>query len=269
MPKPVYIVNAFTTDTFGGNPAAVCPLDNWLPDTVMQDIAAQHNLSETAFFVPSQSEGVDYHIRWFTPTKEVDLCGHATLASSFVIFQKLQFSEPQIVFECQVGKLVIQTLDDGKIQMDFPKTSFDTQGLMATFGSLCGSQPAAAYAGTNSEPDLVLIYDTEGQVRDAIPNLHAMKTLPYRCVIATAASDTANTDFVCRVFGPNVGIDEDPVTGSAYTLLAPIWAEKLDKTAFTAQQVSQRGGDVWCEVRGDRVTVSGFATFYGEGQIFI
>lgn len=269
MPTPLYIVNAFTTDTFGGNPAAVCPLNEWLADDVMQDIAAQHNLSETAFFVPSQTEGVDYHIRWFTPTKEVDLCGHATLASSFVIFQKLAFTKPEVVFECKVGKLVITTTDDGKIHMDFPAAPHEKQGVQATYRAVMGSSPVESFVSKQNQADLVLVYDTADQITNAVVNFQAMRTLSYRCIIATAASDDTATDFVCRVFAPRFGVDEDPVTGSAFTVLAPIWAEKLGKTTFSAKQVSQRGGDVWCCVQGERVTVSGFAKLYAEGQVFI
>lgn len=276
MNLPLYVVNAFTNNTFGGNPAAVCPLTEWLPDETLQNIASQHNLSETAFFVPSTKTDIDYHIRWFTPTTEVDLCGHATLATAYVIYNQLTNSQltanqstQALTFECQVGKLTISKDTDGKIHMDFPATVIQPLNTTATYGSICRTRPVACYTGKNH--DLVLVFEHEAQVRDAMPHFQAIKSLVNnRCVIATAKGDES-VDFVCRVFAPNVGIDEDPVTGSAFTLLAPLWANELDKTSFVAKQLSARGGDVWCDYKQDTdmVNVAGFAVLYAKGAIFI
>lgn len=274
MKTPFYIVNAFTQTTFGGNPAAVCPLDAWLSDEVMQRMAAQHNLSETAFFIPSDRADVDFSIRWFTPTNEVDLCGHATLASAHVIFSELSEVSSTLVLDSQSGLLHVTRDDDGKYHIDFPKNTYETLGVTATFSSVGGARPIEAFAGKNAQPDVVLVYEDAEHVIDMMPNLNAMKTLKeYRCVIATAKSESPDVDFVCRVFAPNYGIDEDPVTGSAYTLLAPIWADKLAKDDFFAQQTSARGGDVWCKLvkhaTDERVIVSGFASRYAQGELYL
>lgn len=269
MEIPLYIINAFTTTSFGGNPAAVCPLDEWLPDDTLQHIAAQHNLSETAFFVATPDAETDYEIRWFTPTVEVNLCGHATLASAFVIYNLLGFEDPEILFESRSGPLFIER-HGGKIHMNFPKTDFEYIGMLATFSGLLGVRASAAYTAKGSQPDLVLMFENESQVQAAEVNMQALKSLPeFRCVIPTAPSDDDNVDFVCRVFAPNYGILEDPVTGSAYTLLAPIWAERLNKQQFVAKQLSQRGGDVWCDIEQERVVISGCCCLYAKGEIYL
>lgn len=280
MSIPLYIVNAFTHSAFGGNPAAVCPLEQWLPDDVMQNMAAQHNLSETAFFVPAAHEDeADFHIRWFTPTHEVELCGHATLASCYIIFHELGFTASTVKLQSQVGQLQVTKEQNGNISMDFPKGNLEKIAVLGTFNALFGTKPEAAYACpalSGGSTDLVLTFENEAQVKDAQVHFKAIQTLSYRCFIITAPSEAADVDFVCRVFAPNVGIDEDPVTGSAFTLLAPLWAEKLGKTALAAKQLSHRGGDVWCAYdknqpadSQDRVTVAGSAKLYAQGVCYL
>lgn len=274
----LYIVNAFTQDTFGGNPAAVCLLSKWLDDTTLQNIASQHNLSETAFIVPSNDADIDYDIRWFTPVCEVDLCGHATLASAYVLFFEENFQKDNIVFSGKTGELSIQKQNDGKLVMDFPVSHLQKTAILGTYHAVFGSKAKLAFqapAISDDSVDLVLVFDEAEQVINADINFKAMRTLNYRCIIITAKAD--EVDFVCRVFAPKVGIDEDPVTGSAFTLLTPLWTEQLaaeatiDKTtkeALHAKQVSKKGGDVWTTMLSkERVMISGYAKLYAKGSI--
>ena len=259
MKIKIYQVDAFASRTFEGNPAAVCPLDAWLADDVMQSIAAENNLSETAFFVP---ENERFSIRWFTPTTEVDLCGHATLASAYVLFNNLDFDGNRIEFSSKSGVLSVSR-DDDRLVLDFPSQppeSCDTpKEIVAAFGM----EPVECLKAA----DYVVIFENAEQIRSANPNLEILKGLDGRGVIISAVAD--QYDFVARFFAPNAGISEDPVTGSAYTQLVPYWAKKTAKTSFHAKQVSSRGGELHCELVGDRVRIAGKAVQYLEGTIEI
>lgn len=250
MKIPLYQVDAFASRAFEGNPAVVCPLQAWLPDGLMQAIAAENNLSETAFFV---AEGGGYAIRWFTPEAEVELCGHATLASAFVVFNELGFDGDTVVFDSRSGPLPV-TRDADRLTLDFP----------AQPPEACATPPEveAAFGGIRPveclrSADLLVVLGSAGEVRSASPDIGQLARVPARGIIITAA-DT-EYDFVARFFAPAVGIPEDPVTGSAYTQLAPYWAARTGKTRFHARQVSRRGGDVTCELAGDRVLITGRA----------
>jgi len=255
----IYQVDAFARRAFEGNPAAVCPLDAWLPDTVMQSIAAENNLSETAFFVPEEDR---FSIRWFTPATEVDLCGHATLASAFVLFECEGYQQQRIRFDSRSGELFVSR-DGDLLVLDFPaqppKSSETPDEVLAAFDA----KPVECLRSS----DLIVIYDDEAFVRSVTPDIEKLKAVDSRGIIISAAS--AEYDFVARFFGPHVGIDEDPVTGSAYTQLVPYWAEKTGKTRFHAKQVSDRGGELICELAGDRVLIGGRAVKYLEGLIEI
>jgi len=262
MTLPLYQVDAFSAQPFAGNPAAVCPLAEWLPTETMQAIAAENNLAETAFFV--SRSGKEYEIRWFTPAVEVELCGHATLASAHVLYQHLGFAGEEVVFHSQSGPLRVLRETDGRLTLDFP--SRPPQPLtIHPDGLLDGlrATPLQILAG----PDLVAVFNTEAEVRAIQPNQTHLAEVPYRAVIVTAPAADEETDFVSRFFGPRVGVLEDPVTGSAHTTLIPYWAERLGKTELKARQVSARGGELWCELRGERVRISGFAVTYLKGEI--
>ncbi len=253
----MYQVDAFAARPFEGNPAAVCPLESWLPDDLMQSIAAENNLSETAFVV---REGDGYRIRWFTPTIEVDLCGHATLATAWVLFNKLGVPGDVLRFESRSGVLGVE-LDGDRLVLDFP----------AQVPSPC-DVPDALVDSLQRAPvdclrhdDYVLVFDDETFVREVTPDLHRLAEVDCRGVIIT--SQARDYDFVARFFGPRAGVPEDPVTGSAYTVLAPVWADRLGKTSFKARQVSARGGDVHCELKGDRVSIAGTAVCVLEGTL--
>ncbi|WP_139923237.1 PhzF family phenazine biosynthesis protein [Hymenobacter sp. DG01] len=261
MLLPLYQVDAFTDRPFAGNPAAACPLTEWLPAETMQAIAAENNLAETAFFVPKS--GHEYEIRWFTPAVEVELCGHATLASAHVLYRHLNFQEAEIVFHSKSGPLRVSQAAEGRLTLDFPARppkplSLHPDGLLDGLRAT----PLSIHAG----PDLVCVFNSEAEVRALHPDMAHLAKVEYRAVIATAPG-TEGIDFVSRFFGPRVGVPEDPVTGSAHTTLVPYWAERLGKTTFHARQVSARGGDLWCELRGDRVLMSGHAVTYLKGEI--
>jgi PhzF family phenazine biosynthesis protein len=261
MLLPIYQVDAFTDRPFAGNPAAVCPLESWLPAETMQAIAAENNLAETAFFVAKS--GNEYEIRWFTPAVEVELCGHATLASAHVLYNHLGFAEEEIVFHSRSGPLRVSRATEGRLTLDFPARppkplSIHPDGLLDGLRAT----PLQMLAG----PDLVCLFSTEAEVRAIHPDMAHLAKVEYRAVIVTAPGSDG-VDFVSRFFGPRVGVPEDPVTGSAHTTLVPYWAERLNKTTFHARQVSPRGGDLWCELRGDRVLMSGHAVTYLRGEI--
>ena len=258
MRIPIYQVDAFADRLFGGNPAAVCPLEAWLPDETMQAIGAENNLSETAFLVP---EGDGYRLRWFTPKVEVDLCGHATLASAHVVFSHLHPEWQRVVFHTLSGRLEVRR-DGDRLVLDFPSRP----------ARLC-DVPDELVAALGKEPDAVVlaheylaVYPDERTVRSLMPDMPrlAATTREYG-VIVTAPGD--DCDFVSRFFAPAVGIPEDPVTGSAHCALTPYWAERLGKRTLHARQVSARGGELWCEDRGERVTIAGRAVPYLEGTI--
>jgi PhzF family phenazine biosynthesis protein len=256
---PMYQVDAFSGRVFAGNPAAVCPLDNWLPDEQMQSIAAENNLSETAFFVPNQA---GYDLRWFTPKVEVDLCGHATLASAFIVLNDLAPSESQVRFETRSGTLTV-TRDGDLYSLDFPaRPPAPCQPYQQLVPAL-GGNPEAVLAAD----DYLVVYKSEDEVRALQPDMQALMYIDRFAVIITAPGKTV--DFVSRFFAPAKGVPEDPVTGRAHCTLIPYWSQRLAKKKLQAQQVSRRGGELWCEDRGSRVTISGKAARFFQGTIYL
>ncbi|NQZ14701.1 MAG: PhzF family phenazine biosynthesis protein [Alphaproteobacteria bacterium] len=262
MQLPIYQVDAFTNKTFGGNPAAVVPLEAWLPDNTLLNIATENNLSETAFFVPTEN---GFHIRWFTPTVEVDLCGHATLATSWVIFNELDYSQDTIKFESLSGTLEVTKSDDG-ITLNFPAWDSEKVNPKNEFLlSALGHYPTELYQGKK----WVAVYEDDKFIKNLSPDIDAINEIPSQGLVITAKSSVSEHDIVSRYFGPQVGIDEDPVTGSAHCLLIPIWDKKLGKTKLRAYQASHRGGDLLCELRHGRVFMTGHATLYMKGHIYV
>ena len=262
MKRKQYQVDAFARRVFEGNPAAVCPLDAWLPDATLQAIAMENNLSETAFFVPA---GEGFHLRWFTPVAEVDLCGHATLATAHVLFAELGYVGQAIAFATRSGRLVVER-HDGMLVMDFPAQPPVSCAAPAALLDGLGAAPVAVLAAG----DYVVVFDDAEIVRTLAPDMAKLSTLALRgvCVTAPGAPGT-DVDFVSRFFAPRYGIPEDPVTGSAHCELAPYWAGRLGKHRLAAYQASARGGDVLCEVRGDRVILAGHAVTFMVGEIEI
>jgi PhzF family phenazine biosynthesis protein len=256
---PLYQVDAFTSRLFAGNPAAVCPLETWLDDRLMQSIALENNLSETAFFVRN---GEVYDLRWFTPACEVDLCGHATLASAFVIFEYLDPSAGLIRFLTRSGELCVRRNGD-LLTMDFPARPPQPCDPSPALSAALGKPPRELGAAR----DYLAVYDSEDDVRSLDPDMRALAALDRFAVIVTAPGDSA--DFVSRFFAPAHGVDEDPVTGSAHCTLVPYWAGRLGKTSLHALQVSARGGELWCKLEGGRVFISGHAVPYLEGRILL
>ncbi|PWT72857.1 MAG: isomerase [Bacteroidetes bacterium] len=256
----IYVVNAFTKDKFGGNPAAIVPLSAWIQDSLMQKMAAQHNLSETAFLVP---KGQDYEIRWFTPEVEVDLCGHATLASAHVFYNHLGYTRDQLIFHSKSGPLYVsRTKSNGMITLDFPVNRPSPTEFLPLFEQGLGIKPKEVYISTF---DYMVVLENQKQIEDLAPDFQKIAQLNSRGLIVTAKGD--RVDFVSRGFFPQSGIDEDPVTGSAHTVLVPYWAEKLGKSSLTAVQLSARKGLLECELVGKRVLMSGHAVTYLVGEI--
>lgn len=252
-----YQIDAFADKPFEGNPAAICPLKEWLPDETMQAIASENNLSETAFFVPTED---GYRIRWFTPTCEVDLCGHATLASAWVLFKHLDYTGDRISFQSRSGLLTVERRQDW-LEMDFPSQPPQACDIPPAIPSAFGMKPAACLRNQ----DYIVVFDDEANVIGARPDIAALRDLDLRGVAITARSNSH--DFVTRFFAPKHGIDEDPVTGSAFTQLAPYWSGVLGKARLSARQVSIRGGNVECLLAGDRVKIRGKAASYMTGTI--
>ena len=252
-----YQVDAFATRVFAGNPAAVCPLDGWLDDRLLQAIAEENNLSETAFFVPMDS---GFQLRWFTPVTEVDLCGHATLAAAHVIFTLLGYSQDVVRFATRSGELSVQR-KDGLLAMDFPAIPPQPCAAPQALIEGLGQRPLEVLAAD----DYIAVLDSEAAVRAVAPDQSKLAELDLRGVIVTARGD--DVDFVSRFFAPKYGIPEDPVTGSAHCELAPYWAELSERHSLRARQVSRRGGDIQCELKGDRVILSGNAVTFMEAVI--
>ena len=259
MKLGIFQVDAFTDHVFGGNPAAVCPLEKWLPASVMQQIAMENNLSETAFFVPV---GKEYEIRWFAPEMEIDLCGHATLATAHVIFNHLNFGGKSVRFKYASGYLNV-TREAHLLSMDFPAVVGQETPVTDEIVVSLGKKPREA----RKARDLLLLYDNEDEILSISPDFLKMTLLDCLGVIVTAPGK--NADFVSRFFAPNAGINEDPVTGSAHCMLIPFWAERLNKTQMKAQQMSKRRGYLHCVHMGDRVLIAGKAITYMEGKIVI
>ncbi len=257
MEAPLFQVDAFTEHRFAGNPAAVCLLPRWPDEKVLQAIASENNLSETAFLVGAGSE---YDLRWFTPVAEVDLCGHATLASAFVLFDRFGIG-PEAIFHTRSGRLAVQQGDDGLLRMDFPAGAPEPCEAPAGLLDALGGSPVEVLRAT----DYLVRYATEGEVRDLRPDFGGLSGLGARGFIVTAPGEEC--DFVSRFFAPDLGIPEDPVTGSAHCTLAPYWGRELGKSSLHARQMSRRGGELWCALKGDRVEISGRAVLYLSGSI--
>ena len=266
MKLEIFQVDAFTNKAFGGNPAAVVPLDAWLPDETMHNLAQENNLSETAFFVRN---GDVYEIRWFTPTFEIDLCGHATLATAFVIFDVLKLEAKTIKFHShKSGDLSVEKSGD-VFTLDFPSRPVSPVDAPTGLFEAIGGTPNEIFKAR----DYFLVYETEQQVLDLKPNfsaLHdiaALLKIDAHGFIVTAPGESS--DFVSRFFAPEVGVFEDPVTGSSHCNLIPYWADKLGKTEMFARQVSARGGELFCKLAGDRVKIGGNAVLYLRGEIYV
>lgn len=266
MKLEIFQVDAFTSKLFGGNPAAVVPLTEWLPVEIMHKIAHENNLSETAFFVKN---GDVYEIRWFTPTFEIDLCGHATLATAFVIFECLNAKTERIKFHShKSGSLSVEKKGD-ILTLDFPVRRVSPVDAPEGLFDAIGGKPKEVFKAR----DYFLVYETEQEVLDLKPDfltlnkISADLDMDAHGFIVTAPGDSS--DFVSRFFAPEVGVFEDPVTGSSHCNLIPYWAEKLGKTELFARQVSQRGGELFCELAGDRVKIGGNAVLYLKGEIYV
>ncbi len=258
MELPIYQVDAFASEVFRGNPAAVCPLPYWLPAQTMQSIAAENNLAETAFIVP---EGERYGLRWFTPTVEIDLCGHATLASAFVLFEYLGAEGGTLRFDTRSGELAVRRNGE-RLTLDFPSLPARRCDPPQTLIEGLGTQPLEILQASN----YLVVYTKAQEVRTLQPRMEALRGLGVPCIVTAPGEDC---DFVSRFFAPSHGIDEDPVTGSAHCTLIPYWSRRLGKKTLFARQVSARGGELWCEDAGDRVLIGGQVAPYLVGKIVV
>ena len=257
----VYQVDAFASRVYTGNPAAVVPLKEWLAEEVMQNIAAENNLAETAFFVKNEDQ---YDIRWFTPTDEVPLCGHATLASAHVLFNELDYQGTEIAFNCKSGSLTVSKNGE-LLKLNFPSNPVTLEKFRKEATLAFGCTPLNVYS--SEKYYLLFEFETEKEIVEMIPDFQAMTSWNETAIVVTAKGK--KHDFVSRMFAPKIGVNEDPVTGSAHTRLVPFWANKLGKNTLFAKQVSFRGGELHCELKGNRVEMSGTAVLYLKGEIYI
>lgn len=261
MKQKIYQVDAFTDKVFSGNPAAVCPLGQWLSDDLLQNIAMENNLAETAFYV---KQGDQYEIRWFTPIVEVDLCGHATLAAAFVLFNHENHYEDSIRFYSPRSGILNVTRSGDLLTLDFPADIFTETALTQEVIDCFNIKPQSAFKG---KTDYMLVFEKEEEIKNIIPALNNIAKLDGRGVIITAKGNTV--DFVSRFFAPQSGINEDPVTGSAHTTLTPYWAKQLGKKELTTIQLSERRGYLQCAYLNDRVAISGQAKLYLIGELLL
>jgi len=257
---PIFQVDAFTDQLFGGNPAAVCPLKKWLPAPLMQKIAAENNLAETAFFIP---QGNDFELRWFTPETEVDLCGHATLATAHILFTRLNFTGDTVHFHTLKAGTLSVSREGDLYTLDFPSRAPQScEAPEHLIEALGGKNPVEILRSR----DYFIVYETEADILALEPNFAAWGRIESLGFVVTALGD--HSDFVSRFFAPSAGINEDPVTGSSHCNLIPYWANRLGKLKLHAYQVSERRGELWCEYKGDRVMISGKAVTYLQGQLY-
>jgi len=261
MKLKIYQIDAFTDVIFKGYPAAVCPLEIWLDDKTMQNIAFENNLAETAFYIKKEDI---YELRWFTPTTEVDLCGHATLASAYVIFKFEKLKADLITFSSPKSGILTVKRENDFLILNFPKDNFIKTNITDKMNRCFNTKPIEAYKGNS---DYLFIYEKEEEISSILPNLAEISDLDARGVIVSAIG--INVDFVSRFLAPQSGINEDPVTGSAHTTLIPYWSEKLGKNEMTAKQISNRGGFLKCKSLNDRVEIAGQAALFLEGEIVI
>lgn len=259
MKLPIFQVDAFTDHVFGGNPAAVCPLEKWLSDERMQQLAHENNLSETAFFV---KKGNEYELRWFTPEIEVDLCGHATLATAHVLFEHLGYDKPEIRFHTKSGSLTVSKEGD-RLMMDFPTDDMPQVDPPAVLFQALGVRSDLVF----KTDDYMVVLDSEEAVKKLDPDFRILSEVDARGIIVTAPGK--EVDFVSRFFAPGAGIDEDPVTGSAHTKLTPYWSKRLEKENLEARQVSKRVGNLTCRYKGERTEILGHAVTYMIGEVII
>lgn len=258
---PIYQADAFTDKLFGGNPAAICPLKEWLPEPTMQKIAAENNLAETAFFVP---EGDGFRLRWFTPEIEIDLCGHATLATAHILYSQLGYTKSIIHFHTEKAGTLTVTKYNDLYTLDFPARMGEKVAPPEELVKALGTEsPLEAYKSR----DYMLVYSSEEEIAAIKPDFNALSKIDALGIIVTARGN--RSDFVSRMFAPSAGINEDPVTGSAHCSLIPYWAEQLGKTELHAYQISGRLGELWCELKGDRVRISGKVVTYLKGEIAV
>lgn len=261
MEIPIYQVDAFASDVFRGNPAAVMPLEAWLDDSLLQSIAMENNLSETAFFVPQDS---GFELRWFTPEIEVDLCGHATLATAHVLFEHLGYSQDSIEFSSKSGRLNVGRGAQG-ITLDFPAREMMAADVNVSLCDALGAVASETFMMADASGPVLYVYEFEEDVAAMTPDFSAIRATGVRSVIATAPGNEC--DFVSRFFAPLVGIDEDPVTGSAHCSLVPYWSQRLHKTTLECRQISDREGSLECELRGDRALMTGRAVTFMSGTV--
>ncbi|RMH13484.1 MAG: PhzF family phenazine biosynthesis protein [Planctomycetota bacterium] len=260
----IFHVDAFTSSLFRGNPAAVVPIEgSWPDESILQAIAAENNLSETAFFKRAGDEA-DFEVRWFTPTMEVDLCGHATLATAHVLFRHLGLEGDRVRFATRESGLVSVFKEGERLALDLPAYGREPVEVTTTLIRALGREPIEAF---RSKHNLLCVFESKKSVHDVDPDFPLLASVEDAGVIVTAPG--AGHDFVSRFFAPNLGVDEDPVTGSAQCSLVPYWAEKLGRKELTSHQVSKRGGRMWCRLDGDRVHVAGLAVTYLEGTIYL
>ncbi len=260
---PFYLVDAFTNRVFRGNPAAVCLLDRWLPDDVLQNIAFENNLSETAFVVRKGKTGSEYELRWFTPVSEVDLCGHATLATAFVLMAIEKQVADSVSFETKSGWLHVVN-DEDVFKMDFPSREALPVKCPEIVSKALGAEPVEVLKAR----DLMVVFDDPQIIRNMQPDINLLAQIRDALGVIVTAPDK-KYDFLSRFFAPNVGVPEDPVTGSAHCTLIPYWAKRLNKDRLLAFQASSRGGEIFCEYRGDRVVIGGKAVLFARGEILL
>jgi PhzF family phenazine biosynthesis protein len=258
MKLKLYQVDAFADQVFKGNPAAICPLDSWLDDALMQSIAVENNLSETAYFVAKDGA---YDLRWFTPAAEVDLCGHATLATAHVVLTHVEPGAKSVAFDTRSGRLTVTRGADGLLAMDFPSQPGKEIAVSEAVIQALGAEPSSLFISE----DMMAVFERESQIRAIEPDLPTVKQLDGRGLIITAPGE--EVDFVSRFFAPKHNIPEDPVTGSAHCMLTPYWAERLGKRELRARQISARGGDLACTLDGERIRIAGRAAEYMIGEI--
>ena len=261
MPLPFYWIDAFSPRVFSGNPAGVMPLERWLPDELMQQIARENGLAETAFFVRTGPDR--FHLRWFTPAVEIDLCGHATLATAFVLFHHLGQPGDRLVFDTRSGPLAVARAAEGRLELDFPSRPAAPAPAPAGLASGLGAAPREVRRAR----DYLCVFPTAAEVRALRPDFAMLGGIETLGIIATAPGE--DCDFVSRFFAPRAGVPEDPVTGSSHCTLVPYWAERLGKTTLHARQVSARGGELFCALAGDRVRMAGDCALYLCGEISV
>ncbi len=264
MELRIFQIDAFTSEVFRGNPAAVVPLDSWLPDVSLQQIALENNLSETAYIVPAAEAGAHYELRWFTPTIEAPLCGHATLAAAFALFHELGHAGDSVRFSTRQSGVLSVTREGELIRLDLPVYTLGAGETTAQLEHALGRRPAEVWT---AGPKLLCVFENKRDVLELAPDMAALRRVDAEGVIVTAPG--TKHDFVSRFFAPNAGVDEDPVCGSAHCALTPYWAKRLGRDTLSAHQVSAREGELACELHGDRVTLSGKGVTYLRGVITI